>query len=181
MPLVHCPCGTHCAPAPPLTVPLLQDEAISVREAAVTLLGRHVASSQALALRLFNTLARASTDAGTSVRKAAIKILWESCIRVPGFSRATGEGRAAYGSSLGLQGKEDVGDMRVESNKSRAVWDVSALTNMSGCLAGRQAHRDTCSVLPPYVSDCPSMAIPTPFLHPCAQPHRARQMLASTC
>lgn len=71
-------------------LPSLQDEAISVREAAVSLLGRHVASNQALALRLFSTLARASTDTGTSVRKAAIKILWESCIRVPGFPRATG-------------------------------------------------------------------------------------------
>jgi len=37
----------------------LQDEAISAREAAVTLLGRHAASNQALALRLFNTLAKA--------------------------------------------------------------------------------------------------------------------------
>ncbi|PRW45458.1 nipped-B isoform X2 [Chlorella sorokiniana] len=67
----------------------LQDEAISVREAAVTLLGRHAASNQALALRLFNTLVKASTDPGTSVRKSAIKILWESCIRAPGFPRAT--------------------------------------------------------------------------------------------
>ena len=66
----------------------LQDEAISVREAAVALLGRHISSNTELALRLFNTLARASTDAGTSVRKAAIKILWECCMRVPGFPRA---------------------------------------------------------------------------------------------
>lgn len=35
-----------------------QDEAISVREAAVSLLGRHAASNQALALRLSNTLAK---------------------------------------------------------------------------------------------------------------------------
>lgn len=120
-----------------------------MREAAVTLLGRHAASNQALALRLFNTLAKArrvccwpdadlpclfggaehivigkaphilrsaelvhkrqppclptslpaaiprplqaSTDPGTSVRKSAIKILWESCIRAPGFPRATGK------------------------------------------------------------------------------------------
>ena len=34
--------------------------------------------------------AQASTDPGTSVRKSAIKILWESCIRAPGFPRATG-------------------------------------------------------------------------------------------
>lgn len=34
---------------------------------------------------------QASTDPGTSVRKSAIKILWESCIRAPGFPRATGE------------------------------------------------------------------------------------------
>lgn len=67
----------------------LQDEAVSVREAAVALLGRHIGNDRDLALRLFNTLARASTDAGTSVRRSAIKILWECCMRQPGFSRAT--------------------------------------------------------------------------------------------
>jgi cohesin loading factor subunit SCC2 len=73
------------------SLPLVpQDESVSVREAAVSLLGRHIAHNQALALRLFPTLARAATDPGTSVRKAAIKILWESCIRAPGFPRATG-------------------------------------------------------------------------------------------
>ena len=41
-----------------------QDEAISVREAAVTLLGRHAASNQSLALRLFNTLAKVRPAAG---------------------------------------------------------------------------------------------------------------------
>jgi hypothetical protein len=72
---------------------------VSVREAAVSLLGRHVAANQGLALRLFNTLARASTDPGTSVRKSAIKILFDSCIKVQGFPRATG-GRVLW---IGLQ------------------------------------------------------------------------------
>ena len=43
-----------------------------MREAAVTLLGRHCAGSQALALSLFPTLARAASDPGTSVRKVGV-------------------------------------------------------------------------------------------------------------
>ena len=38
----------------------LADEAVSVRDAAVGLLGRHVSGNPALALSLFNTLAKAS-------------------------------------------------------------------------------------------------------------------------
>ncbi len=58
-----------------------QDDAASVRQSAVDLLGSHIGGQQELALVYFDTLAAASRDASTSVRKAAVKILWEACIR----------------------------------------------------------------------------------------------------
>ncbi|DBA96220.1 TPA: hypothetical protein ACH3X3_002417 [Trebouxia sp. C0006] len=67
----------------------LQDDAVSVREAAVDLLGKHISSSQDLALVYFDVLATAVRDPGTSVRKRAVNIMWESCIKQPGFPRAT--------------------------------------------------------------------------------------------
>ena len=67
----------------------LQDESVSVREAAVELLGKHISASQDLALAYFDILAKAVRDLGTSVRKRAINIMWESCIQCPGFQRAT--------------------------------------------------------------------------------------------
>lgn len=62
---------------------------MSVREAAVDLLGKHISSSQDLALVYFDVLATAVRDPGTSVRKRAVNIMWESCIKQPGFPRAT--------------------------------------------------------------------------------------------
>ncbi|DBB01136.1 TPA: hypothetical protein ACH3X1_001027 [Trebouxia sp. C0004] len=67
----------------------LQDDAVSVREAAVDLLGKHISSSQDLALVYFDVLATAVRDPGTSVRKRAVNIMWESCVKQPGFPRAT--------------------------------------------------------------------------------------------
>ena len=58
-----------------------QDEAVSVREAAVDLLGRHIGDSAELAGAYLPMLAASARDAGTSVRKRALTILWESCIR----------------------------------------------------------------------------------------------------
>jgi cohesin loading factor subunit SCC2 len=66
----------------------LGDDAISVREAAVALLGRHIQGNTDLTLQLFPTLVKASMDSGTSVRKVAIKLLWECCIKVSGFPKA---------------------------------------------------------------------------------------------
>ena len=95
---------------------------MSVREAAVSLLGRHVAANQGLALRLFNTLARASTDPGTSVRKSAIKILFDSCIKVQGFPRATG-GWVLAGCGGAVRG----------CWKGIAGWQIDA--GAGGCMA----------------------------------------------
>ncbi|KAA6428703.1 MAG: nipped-B -like [Trebouxia sp. A1-2] len=62
----------------------LQDDAVSVREAAVDLLGKHISSSRDLALVYFDVLATAVRDPGTSVRKRAVNIMRESCIKQPG-------------------------------------------------------------------------------------------------
>ncbi|CAK0782901.1 hypothetical protein CVIRNUC_006096 [Coccomyxa viridis] len=66
----------------------LKDEAASVRQAAVDLLGNHIGARRDLAMSYFDTLVSASRDTSTSVRKAAVRILWEACIRVPDFPRA---------------------------------------------------------------------------------------------
>lgn len=67
---------------------LAQDEAASVRQAAVDLLGAHLTAEPRLAAAYFDTLVSASRDASTSVRKAAMRTLWEACIKPPGFARA---------------------------------------------------------------------------------------------
>lgn len=71
-----------------MTSLLAQDEAASVRQAAVDLLGAHLAAEPGLAATYFDTLVSASRDASTSVRKAAMRTLWEACIKPPGFARA---------------------------------------------------------------------------------------------
>jgi cohesin loading factor subunit SCC2 len=67
----------------------LGDDSISVREASLNLLGRHMAGEPELSLSLLDTVIKAVDDPGASVRKCAIKILKESAIAVPGFPRAT--------------------------------------------------------------------------------------------
>jgi HEAT repeat associated with sister chromatid cohesion len=59
----------------------MQDEAVSVREAAVDLLGCHIGNDPELAAAYLDMLIQSSRDTGTSVRKRALTILWESCIR----------------------------------------------------------------------------------------------------
>lgn len=53
------------------------------------LLGKHISSKQDLALTYFEVLATAVRDPGTSVRKRAVNIMWESCVKQPGFPKAT--------------------------------------------------------------------------------------------
>jgi len=67
----------------------LQDDAKVVREAAIDLLGRHIGGNDKLALEYFNNFVEATSDDGVSVRKRALQILWDSCIRPPAFPRAT--------------------------------------------------------------------------------------------
>lgn len=52
-------------------------------------LGSNIGMDAELATTYFDVVRLASSDQSTSVRKAAVKILWESCISVPGFPHAS--------------------------------------------------------------------------------------------
>ncbi|KAJ0980187.1 hypothetical protein J5N97_008442 [Dioscorea zingiberensis] len=65
------------------------DSAISVREAALELVGRHIASHPDVGLKYFEKVAERIKDTGVSVRKRAIKIIRDLCISNPAFPEAT--------------------------------------------------------------------------------------------
>lgn len=44
-------------------------------------MGRHIGGNDKLALEYFNNFVEATSDDGVSVRKRALQILWDSCIR----------------------------------------------------------------------------------------------------
>ncbi|GAB2216709.1 hypothetical protein Droror1_Dr00024486 [Drosera rotundifolia] len=67
------------------------DSAISVREAALELVGRYIASHPDVGLKYFEKVAERVKDTGVSVRKRAIRIIREMCIsnvNFPEFPRA---------------------------------------------------------------------------------------------
>lgn len=65
------------------------DSAISVREAALELVGRHIASHPDVGLQYFEKVAERIKDTGVSVRKRAIKIIRDMCISNPNFTQFT--------------------------------------------------------------------------------------------
>ncbi|OMO73252.1 Zinc finger, PHD-type [Corchorus capsularis] len=65
------------------------DSAISVREAALELVGRHIASHPDVGLKYFEKVAERIKDTGVSVRKRAIKIIRDMCNTNPNFSGFT--------------------------------------------------------------------------------------------
>lgn len=65
------------------------DSAISVREAALELVGRHIASHPDVGLKYFEKVAERIKDTGVSVRKRAIKIIREMCTSNANFSEFT--------------------------------------------------------------------------------------------
>ncbi|XP_010259396.1 PREDICTED: nipped-B-like protein isoform X2 [Nelumbo nucifera] len=65
------------------------DSAISVREAALELVGRHIASHPDVGLKYFEKVAERIKDTGVSVRKRAIKIIRDMCISSANFSEFT--------------------------------------------------------------------------------------------
>ncbi|XP_010550011.1 PREDICTED: nipped-B-like protein B isoform X2 [Tarenaya hassleriana] len=65
------------------------DSAISVREAALELVGRHIASHPDVGLKYFEKVAERMKDTGVSVRKRAIKIIRDMCTSNPNFSEFT--------------------------------------------------------------------------------------------
>ncbi|GAB4831731.1 hypothetical protein Ancab_005743 [Ancistrocladus abbreviatus] len=62
------------------------DSAISVREAALELVGRHIASHPDVGLKYFEKVSERVKDTGVSVRKRAIKIIREMCISNVNFT-----------------------------------------------------------------------------------------------
>ncbi|XP_073038924.1 sister chromatid cohesion protein SCC2-like isoform X1 [Primulina eburnea] len=62
------------------------DSAISVRESALELVGRHIASYPDVGLKYFEKVAERIKDTGISVRKRAIKIIKDMCTSDTGFS-----------------------------------------------------------------------------------------------
>ncbi|GAV65698.1 Cohesin_HEAT domain-containing protein/Nipped-B_C domain-containing protein [Cephalotus follicularis] len=62
------------------------DSAISVREAALELVGRHIASHPDVGLKYFEKVAERIKDTGVSVRKRAIKIIRDMCFSNVNFS-----------------------------------------------------------------------------------------------
>ncbi|KAK6913333.1 HEAT repeat associated with sister chromatid cohesion protein [Dillenia turbinata] len=65
------------------------DSAISVREAALELVGRHIASHPDVGLQYFEKVAERIKDTGVSVRKRAIKIIRDMCISNANFLEFT--------------------------------------------------------------------------------------------
>jgi len=65
------------------------DQAASVREAAVDLVGRFVLDKPQLTLQYYPMLSERILDKGIGVRKRVIKILRDICIQQPGFPKLT--------------------------------------------------------------------------------------------
>lgn len=63
------------------------DASISVREAAVDLVGKYVLSSSELIDQYYEMLSKRILDTGVSVRKRVIKILRDICIEYPNFDK----------------------------------------------------------------------------------------------
>ncbi|KAJ3605198.1 hypothetical protein NHX12_027248 [Muraenolepis orangiensis] len=67
----------------------LMDSSISVREAAVELVGHFVLSRPQLTEKYYDMLVERILDTGVSVRKRVIKILRDVCLEQPAFDRVT--------------------------------------------------------------------------------------------
>ncbi|KAH9298518.1 hypothetical protein KI387_030200, partial [Taxus chinensis] len=65
------------------------DSAISVREAAMELVGRHIVSRPDVAMKYFSKVAERIMDKGVSVRKRVIKIIRDMCIMQCNFAKIT--------------------------------------------------------------------------------------------
>jgi cohesin loading factor subunit SCC2 len=65
------------------------DSAISVREAAMELVGHHIVTRPDFAVKYFEKIAERIMDTGVSVRKRVIKIIRDVCMSNSGFTKAT--------------------------------------------------------------------------------------------
>ncbi|UJR32054.1 hypothetical protein I4U23_019522 [Adineta vaga] len=65
----------------------LTDKSVSVREAAIDLIGRYIVQKQQLILQYYDILCERSIDTGVSVRKRVVKIFRDVCLSQPNFVR----------------------------------------------------------------------------------------------
>ncbi|CAF5022632.1 unnamed protein product, partial [Rotaria sp. Silwood1] len=65
----------------------LTDKSVSVREAAIDLIGRYIVHKQLLILQYYDVLCERSIDTGVSVRKRVVKIFRDVCLSQPDFVR----------------------------------------------------------------------------------------------
>lgn len=65
----------------------VQDRAVSVREAAVDLIGKYMLSNAAVAEQYYDLISERIRDRGLSVRKRVIRILRDICLQQPNYSR----------------------------------------------------------------------------------------------
>ncbi|CAF1034937.1 unnamed protein product, partial [Didymodactylos carnosus] len=63
----------------------LTDKSISVREAAIDLIGRYIVGREQLVLQYYDILCERSLDTGVSVRKRVVKIFRDICLHQPSF------------------------------------------------------------------------------------------------
>ncbi|CAF1178554.1 unnamed protein product, partial [Adineta ricciae] len=65
----------------------LTDKSVSVREAAIDLIGRYIVQKQQLILQYYDVLCERSIDTGVSVRKRVVKIFRDVCLNQSDFVR----------------------------------------------------------------------------------------------
>lgn len=65
----------------------LTDKSISVREAAIDLIGRYIGNKSSLIVQYYDVLCERSIDTGLSVRKRVVKIFRDLCLTQPDFVR----------------------------------------------------------------------------------------------
>lgn len=90
-----------------------QDSSKVVREAAIELLGRHIGADGSTAAEYFDHFVSATRDSGVGVRKRALQILWDSCIRCA----------CSHSFSLCHRQHETLSNLRISTQSSKRVCD----------------------------------------------------------
>ena len=115
----------------------IQDDSISVREAAVDLISGLSARSGDLALGYFDLLVHACSDPGASVQKQAVRTLWEACSLPLDFPRRL---EAAATIVLRVHGME-------ESIKARTVKLLRNFWLSTSSAGGESSVDHLCAVV----------------------------------
>lgn len=108
----------------------LQDDSISVREAALVLIGKHMVQDPSLAMRLLHIIIKATEDPGSSVRRSAIRILRDCVLVIPNQHQE--KALDAYRAILNkvTDNEESVKSVVVKTFK--AIWFGTAIEGEDG-------------------------------------------------